>query len=101
MDDLAYGKRNKRGDWSPNEPIQIAPVFTLPPQPMALLRWLPHYFLPWNVIFALSAVAYWAWVIPSVETMQTLSWGWPLRLYAVNVVANFLFYGAFELHLYV
>ena len=22
MDDLTYGKRNKRGDWSPNEPIE-------------------------------------------------------------------------------
>src|SRR6476469_2706877 len=33
--------------------------------------------------------------------MQTLSWSWPLRLYAVNAVATLLFYGAFELHLYV
>ena len=68
---------------------------------MALLKWLPHYFLPWNLLFALSAVAYWAWIIPPVETMRTLSWGWPLWLYAVNAVAVFLFYGAFELHLYV
>ena len=67
----------------------------------AFLKWLPHYFLPWNLLFALSAVAYWAWIIPPVETMQTLSWGWPLWLYAVNAVAIFLFYGAFELHLYV
>ena len=33
MDDLAYGTRNKRGDWSPNEPIQYAPLFALPPSP--------------------------------------------------------------------
>lgn len=101
MDDLAYGKRNKRGDWAPNEPIQLAPLFTLPPRPKALLQWLPHYFLPWNVIFALSAMAWWAWIIPPVETMQTLAWGWALWLYLVNAVAIFLFYGAFELHLYV
>jgi hypothetical protein len=30
MDDLNYGKRNKRGDWSPNEPVQYAPLFHLP-----------------------------------------------------------------------
>ena len=30
MDDLKYGTRNKRGDWSPNEPVQYAPLFTLP-----------------------------------------------------------------------
>jgi len=27
MDDLAYGKRNKRGDWVPNEPAGTAPLF--------------------------------------------------------------------------
>ena len=27
MDDLTYGTRNKRGDWSPNEPLQYAPLF--------------------------------------------------------------------------
>jgi sterol desaturase/sphingolipid hydroxylase (fatty acid hydroxylase superfamily) len=101
MDDLRFGTRNKRGDWSPNEPVPYAPLFTLPFDVTAFLRWLPHYFLPWNLLFALSAVAYWAWIIPPVEKMQTLSWDWPLWLYAVNAVATFLFYGAFELHLYV
>jgi sterol desaturase/sphingolipid hydroxylase (fatty acid hydroxylase superfamily) len=101
MDDLQYGKRNKRGDWAPNQPVQYAPLFTLPFSLEAILKWLPHYFLPWNVLFALSAVAYWAWVIPPVETMRTLSWSWPLWLYLVNAVATFLFYGAFELRLYV
>jgi sterol desaturase/sphingolipid hydroxylase (fatty acid hydroxylase superfamily) len=101
MDDLKYGTRNKRGDWSPRESVQYAPLFALPPRPKALLQWLPHYFLPWNVLFALSAVAYWAWIIPSVEIMRTLSWGWPLRLYAVNAIATFLVFGALELYLYV
>ncbi len=101
MDDLRYGTRNDRGDWTPNEPLQIAPLFVLPPRPLAFLKWLPHYFLPWNVIFALTALAYWRWVIPPVETMRTLDWRWALWLYVVNGVAIFLFYGAFELHLYV
>ena len=30
MDDLAYGKRNKRGDWTPRDYLAIAPVFVLP-----------------------------------------------------------------------
>ncbi|MFQ8431394.1 sterol desaturase family protein [Amaricoccus sp. W119] len=101
MDDLQYGKRNKRGDWAPNEPLTLAPVFQLPFDFKAFLKWIPHYFFPWNIIFAISAVAYWAWIIPSVETMQTLSFGWAFWLYAVNAVLTFLFFGAFELHLYV
>ena len=102
MDDLAYGTRNKRGDWAPNEPAEIAPIWRLPPQPLKVLKWLPHYFLPWNVLFALSAVAYWAWVIPPVETMRTPVLGLvALALRRSTRSRVFLFYGAFELHLYV
>ncbi|MEQ8968310.1 MAG: sterol desaturase family protein [Azospirillaceae bacterium] len=101
MDDTQFGRRDRRGDWAPNEALTIAPIWRFPPDPRAILRWLPGYFFPWNILFALSAVAYWAWVIPPVETMQTLAWGWALRLYAVNAVAVFVFYGAFELWLYV
>ena len=101
MDDLKYGTRNKRGDWAPNQPVETAPLFAFPPRLLAVLKWLPHYFFPWNAVFAASAVAYWAWVIPPVETMQTLGIGWALWLYTVNAVCVFLFYGAFELHLYV
>lgn len=101
MDDLSFGKRNKRGDWAPNGRIETAPVFTLPPQPLAFLKWLPHYFLPWNLLFAASAVAYWQFVVPEAEAMKTLHWTWVLRLFAVNSLAIFLFYGAFELRLYI
>lgn len=101
MDDLQFGKRNKRGDWTPNDTVQPAPIWRLPFDLKAILHWLPHYFFPWNILFSLSAVAYWAWVIPPVETLRTIGFGWVLWLYAVNAVCVFLFYGAFELHLYV
>jgi sterol desaturase/sphingolipid hydroxylase (fatty acid hydroxylase superfamily) len=101
MDDLKYGTRNKRGDWSPGEAAATAPLFVLPPQPLKLLKWLPSYFLPYNLLFALSAVAWWHWVLPEVEIMKSLAWGWVLRLFVVNCIAVFLFYGAFELRLYV
>src|SRR4029077_8625439 len=87
MDDLAYGKRNKRGDWTPTAHLTIAPVFVLPPRPLAFLKWLPGYFLPWNLLFATSAVAYALFVLPDVEVMKTLAWGWILRLFIVNCVA--------------
>jgi Fatty acid hydroxylase superfamily len=100
MDDLAYGKRNKRGDWTPSAYLTIAPVFVLPPKPLAFLKWLPGYFLPWNLLFAASAVAYALFVLPDVEVMKTLAWGWILRLFIVNCLAVFLFYSAFEYWLY-
>ena len=100
MDDLRYGMRDKRGDWKPNEPLKIAPFYALPPKLPEVLKWIPGYFLPWNVFFALSAVAYWAWIVPDVDTMRVLSWGWVLWLYAVNAAAVLVFYGAFEYRLY-
>lgn len=60
MDDLKFGKRNKRGDWAPDRHVETAPLFVFPPRLMVVLKWLPHYFLPWNLIFAASALAYWA-----------------------------------------
>jgi sterol desaturase/sphingolipid hydroxylase (fatty acid hydroxylase superfamily) len=101
MDDLASGIRNKRGDWAPKARLEIAPLFRLPLRPQALLAWLPHYFLPWNLLFAASSVAYWRFVVPSTGTLRTLEPGWAFRLFAVNCVAVFLFYSAFELRLYI
>ena len=101
MDDLQYGTRDKRGNWAPTEPAATAPLFVWPPQPRKLLAWLPQYLFPYTALFFLSALAWWHWVVPPVEVMQTLAWGWILRLLAVNAVAVFLWYGAFELQLYI
>lgn len=101
MDDLKFGTRNKRGDWTPNEPAKTAPLFVFPPRPLAVLKWLPHYFFPYNALFFLSAWAWWLWVVPDTETMRRLAWGWVLWLLAVNAVAVFLWYFAFELRLYI
>ena len=101
MDDLKFGKRNKRGDWAPAAKIETAPIFRVPFKLGTFLKWVPHYFLPWNLLFALSAVLYWRLIVPDVETMKTLSWAWPLRLFGVNCLAIFLFFGAFELRLYI
>lgn len=101
MDDLKYGTRDKRGNYAPNEPAGTAPLFVFPPRPLDLIKWIPSYFLPYNVLFFLSALAWWKWVIPPVEVMQTLAWGWVLKLFIVNAIAVFIWYFAFELQLYV
>ena len=100
MDDLRHGKRNKRGDWAPNEYPEVAPLFAFPWKPLSFLKWLPHYFLPWNLVWAASAAAFWYFVVPEQEVLKTLHWTWILKLYAVNAVLVFLFYMSFELRLY-
>ena len=101
MDDRQFGTRNKRDDWTPDEPITPAPLFVLPPQPKKFLQWLPSYFLPWNVMFMALAAAYWFWLTPDVETMKSLSPGWIIYLYLRNCAVVLLVYGALELRLYI
>jgi len=101
MDDLAYGTRNKRGDFAPRDPLQVMPLWHMPPRPLAFLKWLPGYFLPWNVLFMALGALNWFALMPGVETMKTLAPGWILYVFAINVATVLIVYGALELRLYV
>lgn len=100
MDDSAFGTRNKRGDWSPSAPLTVNPLFTLPLRPMAVVKWLPGYFLPWNLAFMLTALAFWSWTTPPDEVLRQLDAGWILPLFLRNALAILAFYGALEARLY-
>ena len=100
MDDTAFGTRNKRGDFAPGGPLRPAPIWALPPRPLAVLKWLPGYFLPWNLTFFAIALVIWTWFTPDLTTLKTLSPGWILTLYLRNSAIVLAFYGALELRLY-
>lgn len=101
MDDLAFGSRNKRGDWTPHEPASTAPLFMFPPRPLALLKWIPSYFLLFNLLFAASAYLWWAYLLPDLSRFQDFELIVVLQLYLLNTFALMLFYGFFEIRLYV
>ena len=101
MDDELYGTRNKRGDWQPNDRMAIAPFWSWPLDVRKLGAWLVDYVWPWNTFHMATALAYWAFVIPDIDTMKSLAWGWALWLFAVNCLAIFAMYGAVELFYYV
>ena len=100
MDDLALGTRNKRGDWTPSKPLEVAPILVWPVQPVKFLKWLPGYFVPWNVLFMALGAIYWFWLTPDIATMKTLSAGWIAYLFIRNCLVVLLVYGALELRLY-
>ncbi|WP_321893101.1 sterol desaturase family protein [Paraburkholderia tropica] len=101
MDDLQFGKRNKRGDWAPNTPLDSAPLWTWPPSVSRVAGWIKGYIWPWNLFFALTAALWWNFVLPGMSAMRVLDWTWTIRLLVANWVGIFLFYGAFELRYYV
>lgn len=99
MDDLDFGTRDKRGNWTPNAALEVAPFWSGKWRETGLF--LKDYFWPWNAFHMATALIYWAFVIPDVETMMTLSWDWALYLFAVNALGIFVMYGAIELIYYV
>jgi sterol desaturase/sphingolipid hydroxylase (fatty acid hydroxylase superfamily) len=101
MDDVLFGTRDKRGDWTPAIKPEVAPIWLSPWQPAKVLTWLWSFIWPWNAFHMATALLYLHYVIPDAETMQTLAWGWALWLYAVNALGIFVMYGTIELFYYV
>ena len=68
------GKRNKRGDWVPDVPLHLAPLFEWPSRPIAIFKWIfgyPGYFLPWGIFYmAISAIT---WLAPTPPNASSLS----------------------------
>jgi sterol desaturase/sphingolipid hydroxylase (fatty acid hydroxylase superfamily) len=100
MDDLLFGTRNKRGDWAPKGRVETAPLFVFPPQPLKFLKWLPGYFLPWNLLFMALGALMWFALTPSVETLKTVAPGWIAYLLLRNSALVLIVYGLLELRLY-
>ncbi|WP_068115796.1 sterol desaturase family protein [Tropicimonas marinistellae] len=99
MDDLEYGTRDKRGNWAPNTTLEVAPFWTGNWNKMG--QFLKEFIWPWNALHMATALLYWVFVLPDIETMKTISWSWALYLLAVNAVGIFLLYGAIEFFYYV
>jgi len=104
MDDSAYGTDDQRGNWMPKAPISYGPAFDWPPRPKALLRWFfgyNGYLFPWNAIYAVLALAIWAWLTPPLEATRQFAAGWIGFILLRNVVLAIIVYGAWHLWLYV
>jgi sterol desaturase/sphingolipid hydroxylase (fatty acid hydroxylase superfamily) len=101
MDDLQYGTRNKRGDFAPAHHLELSPFWAAPLKAAKVAGWIKGYLWPWNLLFLAIAFAWWGFVVPDLDTMRTLSWGWTLELLAANWLGIFAFYGIVELRWYV
>ena len=104
MDDKEFGAEDDRGYWAPKDRVSYGPAFSWPPQPKALVKWLfgfPGYFLPWNLLYAVAAVAIWVFLTPPLEHFETLSLAWAGVILARNYALALAVYGAWHLWLYV
>ena len=99
MDDLQYGTRDKRGNWTPTRSLEVAPFWRGKWNEMG--HFLKSYLWPWNAFHMAAALLYWAFIIPDVETLKTMSLDWAVYLLAANAIGIFLLYGGIELFFYV
>lgn len=100
MDDMQYGTRDKRGNWAPTKPLEIAPFWLGKFNKMG--RFLIDFIWPWNAFHMATALAYWFLLIePNLAAFETFSLTWFGILYAVNAAGIFVLYGGIEFFYYV
>ena len=100
MDDTSIGTRDKRGNWTPNKPLQIAPFWEGRWGKMA--HFVIEYLWPWNTFHMVVSLAYWFLIIqPNLDAFKTFSPEMTLILYAINAGGIFVMYGSIELFYYV
>lgn len=100
MDDLKWGTRDKRGNWAPMNPATPAPIWHRPFNLKKVLAWIPEYLWPWNAFHMATALLWVLVLLPSWESLKTISIGNFIYLYGLNAAALILFLGAFEFFYY-
>jgi hypothetical protein len=98
-----FGFPRAKGEWRPPYPVQYAPIFVWPPQPLAVLKWLlgyPGFLWPWNSVYLLITLVTWWYFQPALERCATFEPGWILQMLVRNLVFLWLTAGGWHLLLY-
>ena len=79
--------RDERGYWMPDKEIAMPnPVFSWPPKPGAVAKWLKDYLWPINLIYMIVATLTWVLLTPEMSRMTEFSAGWILEVFIRNQV---------------
>ena len=86
----------------PNVPIQVSPLFSWPPRPKEILKWIWNswFLITENLILIAIASISFFWFQPSLEQAQTLSLGWIAIIYIRNIVLLGAVAGGLHLYFY-
>ena len=70
-DGLADGMpRDERGYWRPDKDIGLPnPVFSWPPKPVEVAKWLKNYIWPFNLFYFFVVMATWLYLTPELSRM--------------------------------
>ena len=104
MEDIDFGKRDKRGNWKPDYKVTPNPKYIVPFEPLKLLKHIVGwngYIFPWAFIWASVAVICWFFFTPPLEQMRTFELGWITYILIRNAIVVFLYAGFFHLHFFI
>ena len=82
----------ERWNHRPPTPLAQNPLFQWPPKPGAIFKWYAAFWFEAStttLCFILALIAYFA-ILPPLETMQSLEWGWVMRVWLANLVPQCL-----------
>ena len=82
----------QRWNHRPPTPLAQNPLFQWPAKPVAIFKWYAAFWLEaatTTLCFILALIAYFA-ILPPLETMQSLEWGWVMRVWLANLVPQCL-----------
>jgi len=90
-DELVIGTtagEDKSWNWHPDIPIQFSPLFTFPPNPVAVIKWYTRAWFPLTELtcYLLLAIVIWRWVQPPLADTELLDVGWVAALWGRNLV---------------
>ena len=86
----------------PERPIRVSPIFSWPPRPRRIWRWVRDrwFALAENSILTGLAGATWVWLQPPLEETKTLAPGWVAEMYVRNLILMTLVAGGLHLWLH-
>jgi lathosterol oxidase len=102
MSDFAHDKEASRWNFRPQSPVQNNPLFSWPPQPMAVLIWYKAYWLVLStstLALVVAILGIWLWV-PTLTEAAHLDIGWVFALWLGFLVPQILVAGGLHLWLY-
>lgn len=91
-------------DWRPAGRIALPPIYSWPPKPVAVAKWMfgfPGYLWPMNSLTLATAVFTWVFLTPELAAMQSLEGWWIALLLARNLALTLFVFGGLHLYLYV
>ncbi len=98
------GPEHSSREWNyhPDLPLDDRSVFQWPPSPRYLATWIAQNWLTLSerVIMALLAIALYLFAYPSLESAQTLAFGWVFQVWLVNMALMIVVAGGLHWYFY-